>query len=283
MIFNYKPVFNNKYENFNKCFELVNNVMSLSKGSVAEISFQDCDSIGMGSCVLLGGLCVDMKLRGVKVILLEKTMSKKVRDKFELFSVIETIKYPDLFVPEVIPKYRVFPMRTKLDNELILKWTQMIFLEWLSANKVLRSVEESDLVSKIWELFHNSFDHSGSLSGVHSCAESVVIKGKRFLRMIITDFGKGISYNVRESLGYPKAPAIVCLTFALREGFTTRHSNIGGVGLKLLKDFIQSNDCILEIFNENAILRVSIEGEVDYKTIDESFSGTIVHMFVPIK
>ena len=66
------------------------------------------------------------------------------------------------------------------------------------------------------------------------------------------------------------------LQMAFQEGFSTK-SDLGGMGLKLLKEFIQKNRGRLDIYSHSGHAIVDASGE-RYEKVDAFFKGTVVNI-----
>lgn len=125
------------------------------------------------------------------------------------------------------------------------------------------------------EVFQNVSDHASS-QYVYSCGQ--FFPKSSMLYFTIVDNGKTIPYNVDSyfrKLGMIP-PGNYYLHWALQEGTSTSDSNLPrGIGLFLIKQFIQSNDGQLCIISGTENYEFSSHGE-RYVTLDKPFPGTIV-------
>ncbi len=98
----------------------------------------------------------------------------------------------------------------------------------------------------LFELFLNAAIHSESTSGIFVCGQ--FFPHKHRLDFTIADAGLGIRENVRRYTGQEKMSSCAAIEWALSEGNTTKTGNQpGGLGLKLIKDFIRMNQGKLQI------------------------------------
>ncbi len=138
---------------------------------------------------------------------------------------------------------------------------------------------QNAIVGRMWEIYINAFEHSNSAIGVFSCGQH--FKNDNALLLSVVDFGLGIPANIRKFISQHDDRASElssddCLRWAFRRGSTTK-KELGGLGLDLLKDFVQVNQGKLEIYSNDGYAIIDHNGE-RYSNILSSFEGTIVHI-----
>ncbi len=135
------------------------------------------------------------------------------------------------------------------------------------------------IAGRMWEIYNNAFEHSGSEMGVFSCGQ--YFRKMKELLLSVIDFGVGIPAKIRNFVSNdPRArdlPAKACLHWAFQRGNSTCEGVARGLGLDLLKDFIRINHGKLEIYSNNGYAIVDKDGE-RYENRDISFNGTVVHI-----
>lgn len=126
------------------------------------------------------------------------------------------------------------------------------------------------------EIFQNSAIHSGSDSGIFACGQFYPTKNK--LDFSISDAGIGIRENVRRYLKNPEISSTMALKWAMKEGHSTKSSGQpGGLGLKLIKDFIKINGGKLQIVSRFGFYELS-EGQESIRKMKYNFPGTCVNI-----
>jgi len=153
--------------------------------------------------------------------------------------------------------------------------------EWLGHGWVHVSPElRNTIVGRVWEIYANAFLHSKSDLGVFSCGQFFWRMG--LLKLAVVDFGFGIPATVREFFrDDPRAKqfsAPACLEWAFKRGTSTKAESTGrGIGLDLLKEFVDANAGILEIYSEDgyALFRPRTQ---EYGKLSSSFEGTAVNI-----
>ena len=131
--------------------------------------------------------------------------------------------------------------------------------------------------TSLFEIFNNFVQHADSQKGIFSCGQFYPNKQK--LDFCLTDLGVGIHWNVRNHLDRHIA-AEEAIDWATQGSNTTRSGNVpGGLGLKLLCEFIDLNEGCLRIVSSTGFwLR---QGKKTYKTkLTKPFPGTTIHLHI---
>jgi hypothetical protein len=147
---------------------------------------------------------------------------------------------------------------------------------WVQVSKRLRD----DIVGHVWEIYNNAFEHSGSEIGAFSCGQH--LPGYNELLLSVVDFGQGIPAKVRNFVrSDPRAQQLTaarCLRWAFQRGTTTKQKEEpGGLGLDLLKEFVQVNKGKLEVYSNDGYALIDKDGEY-FSNITTSFEGTVFHI-----
>jgi signal transduction histidine kinase len=128
----------------------------------------------------------------------------------------------------------------------------------------------------LFEIFQNAAIHSKSDSGIFVCGQ--FFPQMHRLDFTIADAGVGIRKNVRKYTGNAKMSSCAAIKWALTEGNTTKTGNQpGGLGLKLLKDFIRMNEGKLQIVSRLGYYEFSANGD-DCIKLDHDFPGTCINI-----
>lgn len=150
---------------------------------------------------------------------------------------------------------------------------------WVHVSDRLRDA----IAGRVWEIYSNAFEHSGTEIGVFSCGQHYWRQDDLVLSAV--DFGRGIPANVRSFLRRYVEEALVsklsgaaCMKWAFERGNSTCTGGVArGLGLDLLKEFVQLNQGKLEIYSNDGYAIVDKDGE-RYENSDISFEGTMVHI-----
>jgi len=133
----------------------------------------------------------------------------------------------------------------------------------------------------LFEIFQNAAIHSQSKSGIFACGQFFPYKHR--LDFTIADAGIGIRDNVRRYTGKKRMSSCAAIEWALKEGHTTKTGNQpGGLGLKLIKDFIRMNKGKLQIISRFGYYEFSANGDSVTK-MEHDFPGTCVNIEINTK
>lgn len=125
----------------------------------------------------------------------------------------------------------------------------------------------------VFEIFSNAVIHSQTKLGIFSCGQYFPRRDR--LDFAVTDLGIGIRQNVLRNVGL-NLRADQAISWATEERNTTKRGKIpGGLGLKLLKEFITLNRGRIQIVSDSGYWALeegqTISGELTYR-----FPGTVV-------
>lgn len=128
----------------------------------------------------------------------------------------------------------------------------------------------------LFEIFLNANIHSQSKAGVFVCGQFYPHKHR--LDFTIADAGVGIRENVRRYTGKKKLNSCKAIEWAMTEGNTTKIGNQpGGLGLKLIKEFIQMNGGKIQVVSRFGYYELSANGESIQK-LNSDFPGTCLNI-----
>lgn len=129
----------------------------------------------------------------------------------------------------------------------------------------------------LFEIFQNTAIHSESEFGVFVCGQ--FFPQKRRLDFTISDAGIGIRENVRRYFQNNRINSCNAIRWALMEGNTTKRGKRqpGGLGLKLIKEFIRLNRGKIQITSRYGFYEYSPSGE-SFEKMGEDFPGTSVNI-----
>lgn len=150
---------------------------------------------------------------------------------------------------------------------------------WMHVSDRLRDA----IAGKMWEIYNNAFEHSGTAIGVFSCGQHFWRRNDLILSVV--DFGRGIPANVRTFLRQhvdeelvSRVSGAACMKWAFERGNSTCMGGVArGLGLDLLKEFVRMNQGKLEVYSNEGYAIIDKDGE-RYENRDISFEGTVVHI-----
>jgi hypothetical protein len=136
------------------------------------------------------------------------------------------------------------------------------------------------LRKKFWEsiseLFSNAVIHSETEMGIFTCGQK--FPRKRQIDFAIADLGIGIRSNLLKKRGLD-LPAVDAINWAMEGRNTTKTGPIpGGLGLKLLSEFIRLNQGRIQVVSETGYWEQRSDGSVDTQVFSSPFPGTVVNI-----
>ncbi|MDZ4185311.1 MAG: hypothetical protein U1D97_10075 [Desulfuromonadales bacterium] len=155
------------------------------------------------------------------------------------------------------------------------------FANYIETQMVGKGIPEmsSGLVKKfresIYEIFSNAVIHSQTKLGIFSCGQ--YFPKKHRMDFSVADLGIGIRQNLHGRLGLD-LPAEQAINWALEGKNTTKSGPIpGGLGLKLLREFIELNQGRIQVVSDKGYWEL-YRGEVVTKSFSDPFPGTVVNI-----
>jgi hypothetical protein len=171
-------------------------------------------------------------------------------------------------------KYR----RNKLSDDKLIK--EFLYSELINKPDFpkLSNAAKNEIIRSIFEIYSNAILH-GDCIDVYSCGQFYPRKTPPRIDFTIVDLGKTIQSNVCDYLR-KEISGIDAIRWALQENNTTKpiEKNIpGGLGLKLICDFVRLNNGKVQIVSSNGCWQLSGKREESF-TLDYSFPGTLVNL-----
>jgi len=128
----------------------------------------------------------------------------------------------------------------------------------------------------IFEIFSNAVLHSETKLGIFACGQFFPRKNR--LDFSIADLGIGIQKNLLKKRGL-HLPPDQAINWAMEGRNTTKTGAIpGGLGLKLLREFIRLNKGHIQIVSNQGYWEQMPDGTVVMKTFSFPFPGTVVNI-----
>jgi hypothetical protein len=171
-------------------------------------------------------------------------------------------------------RFRVFQNK---DEEFFYNYTDRYIIHhhyFPAASEALKRKIHEGLL----ELFANALMHAQSHHGIITCGQ--FFPNKNTLEFCLADAGIGVHDNVRRfESGISDEEAII---WAMGEGHTTRTRSDGvpgGLGLKMLEDFIRLNNGKLIMASGHGYVEVNAS-RVTSRTLEYPFPGTVAHIII---
>ncbi len=147
------------------------------------------------------------------------------------------------------------------------KFVQRLEMPTMSAG-LLKKFRES-----IFEIFSNAAIHSHTKFGIYSCGQYYPKRNR--LNFSVADLGIGIWRNVRDNTGMDISPEDA-IEWATQGTNTTKRGPIpGGLGLKLLTEFVGLNNGSIQIVSDAGYWRQDGR-QRSTRHLPWSFPGTVV-------
>ncbi len=233
------------------------------------LDFERCDFLRANAVAFLGGLIRLLQYRGTKVWI--RNVGPSIRPNLLKNGFLPT------FAGETHPgNGNTVPFREDWERDsagyegyLSHRWLGQ---GWVGVSPKLRDA----IVERVAEGYQNAFDHSESPIGTYTCGQ--FYPNLEVLQLAIVDFGVGIPSNVRRHLGDFEKSAKDCMAWAVVPGHTTSTAALSrGVGLDLLRDFLQTNGGKLEILSHDGYISFDQTG-ISTRILPHAFEGTMVNI-----
>ena len=129
------------------------------------------------------------------------------------------------------------------------------------------------IVEAIYEIFVNAQIHSET-EFIYSCGQFFPNKNK--IEFTIVDTGIGFREKINRRF-QSNLSAIRAIEWAVKDKATTKEGISGGIGLAILKEFIEKNKGKMQIVSNDGFYQFDIGGEI-FKQFNSQFPGTIVNL-----
>lgn len=158
------------------------------------------------------------------------------------------------------------------------------FAEYINAHMVERGIPKMTLTldkmfkRSLLEIFTNSATHSETLFGIFACGQSFPKQHR--LDFSVVDLGIGFRQNIanKRNILFNSLDAI---KWAISERNTSKLAEVdkipGGLGLKLLREFIRKNEGRIQIISDSGYWEEN-KGNESYRSLPGTFPGTMVNI-----
>lgn len=127
----------------------------------------------------------------------------------------------------------------------------------------------------VYEIFSNAVLHSRTEQGIFSCGQFFPKRNQ--IVFSVADLGIGIRHNVQSNTGLDLAPEDAIVWATAGRNTTKRGPIPGGLGLKLLVEFIDLNGGRIQIVSDAGYWRRT-NGQTLAARLSHPFPGTVVSM-----
>jgi hypothetical protein len=134
---------------------------------------------------------------------------------------------------------------------------------------------QKKFMESIFEIFSNAVIHSGTTLGIYSCGQYFPKTNR--LDFSTVDLGIGIRENLSAKRGLTLS-AVDAIKWAINGTNTTKTGAVpGGLGLKLLREFIQLNGGRLVLVSDGGFWEMK-DGRASVRSLPHKFPGTVVNL-----
>ncbi|MEI6820836.1 MAG: ATP-binding protein [Bacteroidota bacterium] len=237
------------------------------------LDFSDTAWFDANLCAVLGAIITEIKSNINNVYLIN--LKSKVEDVFSKNFFMASFGGSMIMdFNNTTIKYR----RNKIDDEQLIK--EFILFELLRKKKFpkLSNAVQIEIIRSIFEIYSNAVIH-GNCDFVYSCGQFYPNNNPPRIDFTIVDLGKSIQKNVNEYLN-ADLNGKDAIKWALAANNTTKpiSKNIpGGLGFKIIKDFVELNKGKIQIVSGNGYWEYSNKVE-SFRDFPKSFQGTIVNI-----
>jgi len=259
------------YEDFNKLFEIWEQISKLPLTDLdIELDFESCKFLSHNGVSFLGGLVHFIESRGGKVTFAWHTLRPKIHMNLAPNGFLH--HFSQGLEPwdgnSISYRRDCNHDKSEIMEYLLDKW---LGKGWLYVSKQLRDA----IAGQVSEIYGNAFEHSDSKIGVFSCGQ--YYPQRKCLELSVIDFGIGIPTKVRTLPTNSHFSSEDALMWALEFGNSTIMDVSRGLGLNLLKEFINFSQGTLRIFSNDSYVKIE-DNKVIYKKQTINFSGTFINI-----
>jgi hypothetical protein len=276
MITLFVPTIRDSNEHFYRLFRF--SAAAMASRDLVSFDFSRCKFLMQNGVAFLGGLAKLLEAQGRPAEFRWRTMRAEVAASLGNNGFLRFFGQAGSRVTGTAAEFR---QDTLLKKEPLVAY---LVQDWIGAGRIkLSSALKEAVVSTAWEIYANAFEHSDSPVGVFSCGQHY--PNKHLLELTVVDFGCGIPQKVRDFLNQPDMSGAEALQWAFRRGTTTSPIGIArGMGLDLLKEFVNVNRGQVSIFSHDAYAIVDArlpqkkDREIIYGRSSVPFAGTIANI-----
>jgi len=224
-------------------------------------------------CAVLGAIInsLQFRLNNVELINLQANV-ERIFCRNHFLASFGGMILPD--ITETTIKYR----KNKLTDEKLIKEFLDTELIQKSDFPKLSEVAQKEIARSIFEIYSNAIIH-GNCDHVYSCGQYFPNKRPPRIDFTIVDLGRTIKVNVNEFLRTSMSGK-ESIEWAIEANNSTKpkHNKIpGGLGLKLILDFVRLNKGKIQIVSSGGYWEMN-KGKINAAEFDNEFPGTLVNI-----
>lgn len=263
------PVIESNYEGFNRLIRLAEETSDLSYANIT-MDFRAVSWFDANMCAPLGAILyrLSRKLNTVSIV--------------NIPSRVERILSKNSFLSNYGHAKRLDEWGTTIRYNRLEPKDERYFGAYIERHFRYKAIPQMTpaLRKKFWEsifeLFSNAVIHSETKLGIFTCGQ--YFPKKQRLDFSIADLGIGMRRNLRRKRGLNYS-AEQAINWAMEGRNTTKTGSIpGGLGLKLLREFIKLNNGCIQVVSDRGFWEQDRNGSVITKSFDFPFPGTVVNI-----
>lgn len=256
----------NEFNSYNK---IINTYYEILNNNYSEIIFNCKNVLWIDASLvsIIESLLSDLKEKNIKINFINlKDDVKLILRKNDFLLKYGYERVSDLNNTTV--KYSNFLLH---EDKKVLEYIQTEVFKPNVVSEINIKIKQQ-IKKSIFELYNNSSTHSESKSGVFCCGQYFPKKNK--FEFMITDTGIGIKNRIKKDLNQI-LNGRDAINKIINELKTTKKDITGGLGLQLLKDFIEKNRGKLTIISNEGFWELD-ENKIESKLLDKEFIGTSI-------
>lgn len=256
---------NNSFESYQRLISFYNEYRNKQLETI-HLSLRDWFAANM--CSALGGL-LDKLSEGFNTLQIEHISPEieKILLKNDFLSYFGYQRIVDQY-HTTIRYLKLNPTDGKYFNSYIVH-------ELLGRSELpqMSAMVKQRMAEAIYEIFVNAQIHSES-DRIYTCGQFFPKDNK--IEFSITDIGIGFKNKVNRRFN-SNLSSVQAILWATKDRHTTKEGIPGGIGLALLKEFIDKNKGKMQIISDDGFYQFDSHGE-QTKLFDGIFPGTIVNL-----
>jgi len=263
---------NSDFEGYSAMIEIYHQTEKADFSEV-EIDFSQNNWFDANLVAVLGAILSKVSTRNNVKLTNFNTRVGQLFERNHFLSYFGGRKLPD-FYGTTVPYKKFRTIEAKL-------FDQYLETELISRDNLPKMTEglKRQIKRSIFEIFENARIH-GECKTIFICGQCFP-KDNR-LDFAVVDMGKTIRKNVRECLDNKNLSGTDAIKWAVQEGHTTKKGPIpGGLGLSLIREFLQKNNGKIQIVSSNGFWEQAGE-KVKEACFERPFVGTIVNLEINI-
>lgn len=255
---------------YDRLFEAYDEAISaIRDDKVLVLDFDGCTFLHQTAVAFLGGLIREVQRYDCLVQVRLGTLLPAVRSNLRKNGFLQAFGFETRAGGN-----NTIPFRqdvVKRDDALV----RYVQEEWLGRGWVdVSDRVKNAIATAVWEIYSNAFEHGASETGVFSCGQ--FYPNKREIALCIVDFGVGIPASVRTVAQAAHLDDAGAIDWAVARGNTSKPGN-RGVGLDILREFIQINKGRMDMLSHRGHVNVTSRGQMR-SVRNHHFPGTIVNI-----